>query len=57
MAVKWAALLLKMLQIWAGLNDGLSQKQRTIGGQSADNRDFTVCIIRCVYRAELMLGT
>ena len=27
-----------------------------IGGQSADNRDFTVCIIRCVYRAELILG-
>ena len=24
------------------------------GGQSADNRDFTVCIIRCVYRAELI---
>ena len=22
-----------------------------IGGQSAVNRDFTVCIIRCVYRA------
>ena len=21
------------------------------GGQSVDNRDFTVCIIRCVYRA------
>ena len=27
-----------------------------IGGQSAVNRDFTVCIIRCVYRAELILG-
>ena len=25
-------------------------------GQSAVNRDFTVCIIRCVYRAELILG-
>ena len=25
------------------------------GGQSADNPDFTVCIIRCVYRAELIL--
>ena len=29
----------------AGLNDGLSQKRRT----SADNRDFTVCIIRLYY--------
>ena len=27
-----------------------------IGGQSAVNRDFTVCIIRCVYRKELILG-
>ena len=41
----------------AGLNDGLFQKRWT----SADNRrsivtsDFTVCIIRCVYRAELIL--
>ena len=26
------------------------------GEQSADNPDFTVCIIRCVYRAELILG-
>ena len=26
------------------------------GDQSADNPDFTVCIIRCVYRAELILG-
>ena len=26
-----------------------------IGGQSVVNRDFTVCIIRCVYRAELIL--
>ena len=26
------------------------------GGQSADNPDFTVCIIRCVYRAELILA-
>ena len=26
------------------------------GGQSADNPDFTVYIIRCVYRAELILG-
>ena len=26
------------------------------GGQSADNSDFTVCIIRCGYRAELILG-
>ena len=25
------------------------------GGQSADTRDFTVCIISCVYRAELIL--
>ena len=25
------------------------------GEQSADNPDFTVCIIRCVYRAELIL--
>ena len=27
-----------------------------ISGLSADNRDFTVCIIRCVYRAELKFG-
>ena len=27
-----------------------------IGRQSPVNRDFTVCIIRCVYRAELILG-
>ena len=26
------------------------------GEQTADNPDFTVCIIRCVYRAELILG-
>ena len=26
------------------------------GEQSADNPDFTVNIIRCVYRAELILG-
>ena len=26
------------------------------GEQSADNPDFTVCIIRCVYHAELILG-
>ena len=26
------------------------------GEQSADNPDFTVCIIRCVYLAELILG-
>ena len=26
------------------------------GEQSADNSDFTVCIIHCVYRAELILG-
>ena len=35
----------------AGLNDGLSQKRRTsaeIGGQSADNRDFTVCSAVCI---------
>ena len=30
--------------------------RRTIGGQSADNPDFTVCITRCVYRAEMILG-
>ena len=40
-----------------GLNgqvyDGLFQKRWTF----SDNRDFTVCIIRCVYRAELILGT
>ena len=36
----------------AGLNDGISQKRLT----SADNRDFNVCIIRCVCRAELILG-
>ena len=24
--------------------------------ETADNRDFTVCIIRCVYRAEFILG-
>ena len=39
----------------AGLNDGLSQKRWT-NGQTVDNRDFTVCMIRCVYRAELILG-
>ena len=37
----------------AGLNDGLFQKRWTF----SDNRDFTVCIIRCVYRAELIIGT
>ena len=26
------------------------------GGQSGPSRDFTVCIIRGVYRAELVLG-
>ena len=26
------------------------------GGQPADNSDFTICINRCVYRAELILG-
>ena len=36
----------------AGLNDGLFQKRWTF----SDNRDFTVCIIRCVYRGELILG-
>ena len=37
----------------AGLNDGLFQKRcQTL----AVNRDFTVCIIRCVYRAELIFG-
>ena len=25
------------------------------GGQSVDNADFTVCYIRCVYRAELIV--
>ena len=35
-----------------GLNDGLFQKRWTF----SDNRDFTVCIIRCVYRGELILG-
>ena len=25
--------------------------------ETVDIRDFTVCIIRCVYRAELILGT
>ena len=24
--------------------------------ETVDNRDFTVCIMRCVYRAELILG-
>ena len=37
----------------AGLNDGLFQKLWTF----SDNCDFTVCIIRCVYRAQLILGT
>ena len=26
------------------------------GGQSADNPDFTVCIIRCVYHGKLIIG-
>ena len=38
---------------WAGLNGGLFQKRWTF----SDNRDFTICIIRCVYRAKLILGT
>ena len=37
----------------AGLNDGFFQKRWTF----SDNRDFTVCIIRWVYHAELILGT
>ena len=43
---------------WTGISRGGSkrwtfQKRWTF----SDNRDFTVCIIRCVYRAELILGT
>ena len=33
-----------------GSSDGLFE-------ETMDIRDFTVCIIRCVYRAELILGT
>ena len=40
--------------LWA--NTGLKRYFLRNGGQSADNRDFTVCIIRCVYRAELIFG-
>ena len=36
---------------------GRSYTTDFLGEQSAaDNPDFTVCIIRCVYRAELILG-
>ena len=39
---------------------GRSYMTDILGEQSADNRrhnpDFTVCIISCVYRAELILG-
>ena len=30
--------------------------KRWIFSETADNRDFTVCIISCVYRAQLILG-
>ena len=36
----------------ADINDGLSRIQWTF----SDSMDFTVCSIRCVYRAELILG-
>ena len=35
---------------------GRSYTMDFLGEQSADNPDFTVCIIRCVYRAELIIG-
>ena len=35
---------------------GRSYTTDFLGEQSADNPDFTVCIIRCVYHAELILG-
>ena len=34
---------------------GRSYTTDFLGEQSADNPDFTVCIISCVYRAELIL--
>ena len=40
----------RVAEIGAGLNDGLFS-------ETMDIRDFTVCIIHCVYRAELILAT
>ena len=42
-----------IIALWAG-DTGLAYLRN--GGQSADNPGFTVCITRCVYRAELILG-
>ena len=38
--------------LWAGLTMDFLRN----GGQSGPTRDFTVCNIRCMYRAELILG-
>ena len=35
----------------------LGGSKRWTFSETMDIRDFTVCIIRCVYRAELILGT
>ena len=35
----------------------LGGSKRCTFSETMDIRDFTVCIIRCVYRAELILGT
>ena len=57
-----------MLRLWSGgqslavtltalsLTGGGGGSKRWTFSETADNRDFTVCIIRCVYRAELILG-
>ena len=41
-----------MSLVGAVINDGLFRKRWTF----ADSTDFTVCSIRCVYRAKLILG-
>ena len=46
----------KRTHFWGGSKLWTFSETMDIGGQSAVNRDFTVCIIRCVYRAELILG-
>ena len=38
--------------IWAGINDGFFRIRWTF----SDSMDFTVYSIRCVYRAEMILG-
>ena len=40
----------------SGTVNGGGSKRWTFS-ETMDIRDFTVCIIRCVYRAELILGT